>query len=213
MLLFCSHCSICLLRTYTLTRMPSSTHLQKCLRSFSRAYLYHGRVQMLTAVLSLISRSVKNGSSWVLRSSSRSWRPRKKPNKKQRKKQRRRQVVGPPVFRFNNKTKYAVLYRIQRWCVQRKERKPNRVTRSLSKTSPLFGSRQRWVALFRSRYVGGGGVWTLSALLLTPLLGSRKSMKKLAYSPKRLENHIKAMPGKLSAAPLPPSWLVFLHWN
>lgn len=30
--LFCSGCSICPLRTYTLTRMPSSTHLQKCLR-------------------------------------------------------------------------------------------------------------------------------------------------------------------------------------
>lgn len=138
----------------------------------------------------------------MLRSSSRSWRPREKPNRKQRNKRRRRQVMSPPAFHLNNNTKYVVFIVLNADVVQRRERKPNRATRSLSRTSPLFGSKQRWVTLFRSCYVGGvGGLWTLSASLLTPLLGSRKSMKKLQYSPKRLANHIKDTPGKPSAPP------------
>lgn len=47
----------------------------------------------------------------------------------------------------------------------------------------------------------GGGGWTLSASLDAPVGESKKSTKWLAYSPERLANLIKDMPGEPSSAP------------
>lgn len=113
----------------------------------------------------------------MLRSSSRSWRPREKPNRKQRNRRRRPQVMGPSVFCLKNETYYVAPHQIISMCTEERKKAKQSYKESLQNVATV--RQQAAVSHFTSFMLppGWGGLNSVSIVLDNPV-GRVKNPRK-----------------------------------